>query len=315
MPESIYRLLEHRIGRAHLAHRLHMQAHWVSHVMGHGVTYFHLENMLWLHWLIRLVLRGTGIYRRGQHNARRIEIRTNHVSVRDWPSAFNGLTILHLSDLHLDINPGIASALAEAVAPLTYDLCVITGDLRSKMYGPIEPAIDAFRRLRPALRGDIYAVMGNHDFIEMLPPLEAMGVRFLMNESVVLQRGGASVCLAGVDDPHFYETDNIQKAAVHLEHRTSAILLAHSPEIYRKAAACGFDVLLCGHTHAGQICLPGGLPMLINARIPHQLSHGAWRYQDLQGYTSAGAGCSGVDVRFFCRPEVTLHYITCESRS
>ena len=53
--------------------------------------------------------------------------------------------------------------------------------------------------LRPALRGDVYAVMGNHDFIEMLPPLEAIGIRFLMNESVLLRRGDATVCLAGVD--------------------------------------------------------------------------------------------------------------------
>ncbi len=307
--ESLYRAMEQRLGRAHLAHRLYMQAHWVSHVMGHGLTYFHIENMLWLHWLIRLLLRMVGLYRWGQRNAQRIVVRQNQVVVATWPRAFDGFTILHLSDLHLDINPDLVPAIAKAVAPLTYDLCVITGDLRSQMYGASEPAMEAMRRLRPALRGDVYAVMGNHDFIEMLTPLEAMGIRFLMNESVWLRRGEASICLAGVDDPHFYEADNIQKAAAKLEHRTSAVLLAHSPEIFRKAAACGFDLLLCGHTHAGQICLPGGVPLMINARVPVRMARGAWHYQELQGYTSAGAGCSGVDVRFFCPPEVTLHRI------
>jgi predicted MPP superfamily phosphohydrolase len=112
-----------------------------------------------------------------------------------------------------------------------------------------------------------------------------------------------------VDDPHFYEADNIQKAASHLEPRMAGVLLAHSPEIYRKAAACGFDLLLCGHTHAGQICLPGGVPLMINARLPVRMARGAWQYHKLQGYTSAGAGCSGVDVRFFCPPEVVLHRI------
>jgi predicted MPP superfamily phosphohydrolase len=305
--EFPYDAMVQRIGRAHLAHRLHMQSHWVSHVMGHGLTYFHIENMLWLHWLIRLCVRSVGLYRWGQRQALNAEVRRNAVAIRGWPRSFDGFTILQLSDLHLDINPELPEALARVVAPLTYDLCVITGDFRSKTHGPIEPALRAFERLRPALRGDVYAVLGNHDFIEMVPPLEAMGVRFLLNESVTVRRGEDAVCLAGVDDPHYYEADNIQKVATHLEQGTSAILLAHSPEIYRKASACGFDLVLSGHTHAGQICLPGGIPLLVNARIPRRWKRGAWQYQGLQGYTSAGAGCSGVDVRFNCRPEVTLH--------
>jgi predicted MPP superfamily phosphohydrolase len=308
-PEFQYDSMVERIGRAHLAHRLHMQSHWVSHVMGHGLTYFHIENTLWLHWLIRFSVRCVGLYGQGQRHALNTEVRTNRVVIRGWPRAFDGFTILQLSDLHLDISPALPDAIARVVAPLTYDLCVLTGDFRSKTHGPIGPALAAFQRLRPALHGDIYAVLGNHDFIEMVPPLEAMGVRFLLNESVPLRRGTDSICLAGVDDPHFYEADNIQKVATHLEHGTSGILLAHSPEIYRKAAACGFDLVLSGHTHAGQICLPGGIPLLINARAPRRFKRGAWRHQELQGYTSAGAGCSGVDVRFFCRPEVTLHTI------
>lgn len=307
--DSLYRILAQRIGRAHLAHRLHMQAHWVSYVIGHGRTFFHIENMLWLHWLIRCFLRAVGLYRRGQRNALRLVVREHRVEVPDWPASFEGFTILQLSDLHLDLNPEMGPAIARAVAPLSYDLCVLTGDLRSQMYGPIEPAVEALRQLRPALRGDVYAVMGNHDFLEMLVPLEEAGIRFLMNEAVLLRRGPEAVCLAGVDDPHFYEADNIQKAAGHLEPRMPGILLAHTPEVYRKAAACGFDLLLCGHTHAGQICLPGGIPLMINARIPLSLARGAWRHHDLQGYTSSGTGCSGVDVRFFCPPEVTLHRI------
>ena len=145
----------------------------------------------------------------------------------------------------------------------------------------------------------------------MLPPLEAMNIRFLMNESVILRRENDAICLAGVDDPHFYETDNVQKAASHLDHEIPSVLLAHSPEIYRKAAACRFNLLLCGHTHAGQICLPGGIPLFINARVPISFVRGAWNYRGMQGYTSAGTGSSGVDVRFWCRPEVTLHTLTC----
>ena len=307
--ESPYRELEQRVGRAHLTHRLHMQRHWVARVVGHGLTYFHIENMLWLHWFIRLSFKMAGLYRRGQRNALRVTVRHNDVSILGWPRSFEGFTILQLSDLHLDVNDQFPDAIARAIAPLQYDLCVITGDFRARTYGPSEPAIQAMERLRPALKGDVYAVLGNHDFIEMLPPLEAMGIRLLMNESVLLRRGEDAICLAGGDDPHFYETDNIQKAAGHLDHEVPSVLLAHSPEIYRKAAACKFDLLLCGHTHGGQICLPGGIPVIINAHAPVQFVRGAWSYRGMQGYTSVGTGCSGVDVRFFCRPEVTLHTI------
>ncbi len=308
--KSQYQCLEQRLGRAHLTHRLHMQSHWVAKVMGHGMTCTHIENMMWLHWLIRLSLKSVGLYQRGQQNALQIAVRHNPVCIPSWPKAFDGFTILQLSDLHLDINPSLPDAIARIIAPLHYDLCVITGDFRSLTHGPIEPALLAFERLRPALRNDIYAVLGNHDFIEMVPPIEALGVRLLMNESVIMRRGAEAFCLAGIDDPHFYETDNVQKAATHLDHEVPSILLAHSPEVYRKAAACGFHLLLSGHTHAGQICLPGSIPLFSNARIPRRLVRGAWQYRGLQGYTSAGTGCSGVAVRFFCRPEVTLHTLS-----
>jgi predicted MPP superfamily phosphohydrolase len=141
----------------------------------------------------------------------------------------------------------------------------------------------------------------------MVPPLEEMGIHLLMNESVLLRRGGSTLCLAGVDDPHFYEADNVQKAAAQLEPGMPSVLLAHTPEIYRKAAACGFGLVLCGHTHGGQICLPGGIPLFINARVPLRMVRRGWQYRGLQGYTSVGTGSSGVDVRFWCPPEVTLH--------
>ena len=306
-PELLREHLRKRVGRALYAQRVHLQEHFVARIMGHGLTFFHIENMHWFHWFLRLGLKLAGVYGRGRRNARSHQVRDNRLALEGLPPAFDGFTILQLSDLHLDISADMAEAVARAVQPLRYDCCVITGDFRSKTHGPVEPALAALARLRPALRGEVYGVMGNHDFIEMLPAMEALGIRFLMNEHVVFERGGARLCLAGVDDPHFYETDNIQKAAGHLEDDAPAVLLAHSPEIYRKAAACGFDALLCGHTHGGQICLPGGIPLIMNARAPLRMARGAWEYRGMKGYTSAGTGSSGLDVRYFCPPEVTLH--------
>jgi len=67
------------------------------------------------------------------------------------------------------------------------------------------------------------------------------------------------------------------------------------------------DLMLAGHTHGGQICLPGGVPITLDSDLPRSLGRGAWRYGGMQGYTSVGAGCSVVAVRLNCTPEITLH--------
>ncbi|NOY62476.1 MAG: metallophosphoesterase, partial [Gammaproteobacteria bacterium] len=68
-----------------------------------------------------------------------------------------------------------------------------------------------------------------------------------------------------------------------------------------------FSAMLCGHTHGGQICLPGGYALTWDARCPRSMSAGAWRYHRMVGYTSVGSGASVVDVRLNCPPEITLH--------
>src|SRR5437762_8062081 len=108
----------------------------------------------------------------------------------------------------------------------------------------------------------------------------------LLNECVSIELGGATIYLAGIDDAHFYRVDNIEKAASGIPHDGFAVLLSHTPEIYRQAAHAGFDLLLSGHTHGGQICLPGSIPLTLGSVLPRRLGAGAWRYRDMIGYTS-----------------------------
>jgi uncharacterized protein len=136
-----------------------------------------------------------------------------------------------------------------------------------------------------------------------------MGVRMLLNESVAIERGPDRIYLAGIDDAHFYRVDNIEKAAGGLRPGEFSILLSHTPEIYRQAAHAEFDLLLCGHTHGGQICLPGGIPVTLSAVLPRAMGRGAWRHGDMAGYTSAGAGTALVPARYNCPPEITLHQL------
>jgi predicted MPP superfamily phosphohydrolase len=212
-----------------------------------------------------------------------------------------------MSDLHADLNPPAMRALAEVVAPLEYDVCVLTGDYRAQTFGPFDAALDQMRGLCTQLAKPIYGVFGNHDSIRMLPGMESMGIQMLLNESVEIHRGGASLFLVGVDDAHYYRVDNVAHAAAAVPPDASSILLSHTPEIYRQAAHAGFDLMLCGHTHGGQICLPGGIPITLDSSCPRYMGAGAWTYRDMQGYTSVGAGSCIVPVRLNCPPEVTLH--------
>jgi predicted MPP superfamily phosphohydrolase len=190
---------------------------------------------------------------------------------------------------------------------LRYDLCVLTGDYRGKTYGPYAAALDGMQHLKACLEEPVYGVLGNHDSIRMVPALEAMGIRMLLNEAAVLSRGGVQVHLAGIDDAHYYRVDNIEKAAEQIPDGAVSILLSHTPEIFRQAAHAGFDVLLSGHTHGGQICLPGGIALSLDSKLPRRLGRGAWRYGGMAGYTSVGAGSSIVVARLNCLPEITLH--------
>ncbi|CDH45767.1 metallophosphoesterase [Candidatus Contendibacter odensensis] len=301
--------LEKRIGRVHLQQRLGIEADHATQIFGRGRTVFHIENWYSIHALIRLTLRCLGLYGWGVRNATSIQIRHNEVVIPHLPAAFDGLTLLHLSDLHLDMADGYPAALIERLQQVQYDFCVMTGDFRAKTFGDYQAALAALAQVRDALHGPIYAVLGNHDSIRMTPGIEALGITLLLNEAVALELDGEVIHLAGIDDPHYFQVDNFDKAAQHIPPDSTAILLSHSPEPYQRAAHAGFDLMLSGHTHGGQICLPGGVALMTNADCPRRFCKGAWRYHAMQGYTSVGSGASVVGVRFNCPPEITLHHL------
>ncbi len=307
MDQTAYDRLAQRLGRVHLRQRLGLESEHEAQVFRRGTHFFHLENWFLAHSVIRASLGLVGLHGRGRRNALKIRIVHNAVRLAALPAAFDGYTILHLSDLHLDMSEDFVDALIERVRAVDYDLCVLTGDYRFRTRGPYEPALAGLARLRPHLREPVYAVLGNHDSIRMVPGMEDLGIRVLLNESVRLERQDATIHLAGIDDAHYYRVDNLHKAAHDIPHQEVSILLSHTPEPFRNAAHADFKLMLCGHTHGGQICLPGGIPLITDADCPRAYVRGPWRYHDLAGYTSVGAGSSIVDVRLNCLPEITLH--------
>jgi predicted MPP superfamily phosphohydrolase len=259
--------------------------------------------------LIRAVLIATRQYSRGLRNASRVEVRRNHVPCPRLPKSFCGFTMLQLSDLHVDMSQAAMAHVADLVKSLKYDLCVITGDFRGETFGPFDRTLAQLATVTNALEGPLFGVLGNHDSAAMVPQLEKMGVRMLLNERVLIERGGDRIHLAGIDDTHFYRSGSVARAASGIPLEDFSVLLAHTPEVYREAEHSGFDVMLSGHTHGGQICLPGGIPITLDAKLPRYMGKGAWRYRMLHGYTSVGAGSSVVPVRFNCPPEITLHHL------
>ena len=303
--EQVLEKLEQRLGRVHAQQRLGIERDHEA-VFGHGLNFFHPENWYSTHALFKAALKLTGLYALGHKNAQKIRILTNPVSLQHLPPAFHGFSILHISDLHADLNPDAMRRLAHIVPGLDYDICVLTGDFRGQTFGPFDSAMDSLRRLRDQLHGPVYAVLGNHDSVRMLPAIEAMDIRMLMNESVTLARESHQIHLAGVDDAHYYRADNVQQAAAAIPPEAVSILLSHTPEIYRQAAHAGFSLMLSGHTHGGQICLPPSIPILLDASLPRSMASGSWTYSSLAGYTSVGVGCSIAPVRFNCLPEIPI---------
>jgi predicted MPP superfamily phosphohydrolase len=294
------------MGAVHARQRLGIEDERLQ-VFGKGLNFFHPENWYSAHALIRYLLKLSGVYWYGRRKTLDIRLKQNDIELPHLPAAFEGMTLLHLSDLHVDMYPQATHALIEFVDKLDYDLCVVTGDYRAWTSGPIDATMDGMRSLCTALKEPVYAVLGNHDSIRMAPELEDMGIQMLLNESTIIEQQGEKLYLAGIDDAHYYRVDNLEKSADGIPPDAVSILLSHTPEVYRQAAHCGFDVMLSGHTHGGQICLPGGYPLTLDANCPRYMGSGSWQYHTMQGYTSVGSGTSIVDVRLNCPPEVTLH--------
>lgn len=307
--QDIVARLEERLSPVHARQRLGIERDHETQIFGQGINFFHPENSYSVQAAIRTILRLTGLYWRGQRNAERIEIRHNYIVRQDLPLNFEGFTILHLSDLHADMNPGAMQRLIELLREVQYDICVLTGDYRGQTFGPFDAALEGVAQVRTHLKELVYCVLGNHDTIRMVPGLEEIGIRLLLNESEPIARDDQRIHLAGIDDAHYYRADNIEKTASGIPHGEFSILLSHTPEIYRQAAHASFKLLLSGHTHGGQICLPGSIPITLDSVLPRHMGSGPWKYHNMAGYTSVGVGSSIVAVRFNCPPEITLHHL------
>lgn len=255
-------------------------------------------------------LRAAGIYRRGVANALAARHTVLPLAYADLPAAFNRYRILHLSDLQLDALPELAGALIARLDGADCDLCVLTGDFMAVPGGTPDdvtldkPMSELVARVRA--RDGFLAVLGNHDTCATADRLESLGIRVLANEYLRLDRDGATLGVVGLDDVGWFFTSGAQEALDALPRpRPFTIALVHSPEFAAEAAAAGCRLYLCGHTHGGQICLPGGVPIIKRIRRNRRFARGRWTCGEMTGYTNAGIGVADrLPLRFNCPPEI-----------
>jgi len=306
-----YENLRDRLGAVALGRRMNTQANdHAAHFFAHKkLKHRGLYN---LYLLARKILYTPIIFKTGARNALDVQVTRTELVFDNLPRVFDGFRILHISDLHMDGMPDLLEVLIREIRPLEYDLCVFTGDFREGILGGYDEPARMAVELCNAIESKTLAVLGNHDAIEMVSAMEEGGIELLLNEHKTIEREGQKIVILGVDDPHYYEADDLERALQGSPPDAFKILLAHSPEITHKALAAGVDLYLCGHTHAGQICLPGRRPIFTVSRGPKHCKAGLWEHNGVRGYTSAGAGSSSVPIRFNCPPEITIHTLRSE---
>lgn len=217
------------------------------------------------------------------------------------PGAASGLRILHLSDLHLERTPQRRDAwLLTQLERLQPDLIVLTGDTHQLDNDDPATLRPVLARLRAPL--GVYAVVGADD--ERLLGEAAPAIDVLVNEARIVTHGGSTIGIAGL-----IAVGNRGPLYAAVGETDFSIALNHTPDLAEEAAAAGIDLYLCGHTHGGQVRVPGWGAIITNSSTGKRYEAGRYRLDRTTVYTSRGFGLEpppAPQVRFFCRPEIIL---------
>jgi uncharacterized protein len=311
IPEQI----RDRLGNERVEHRLQLQEKLKRKKVGQGLGPFAMDHLFSLDEFVGNLISVCGLKQRGLRNMMDLQIVEHEVILPGLPAAFEGFRLMQLSDLHCDLDIRVMNRIREMIPKIPHDAVVLTGDYHNKLFHSFEQSLEEMKKLIPLLHPIRFAILGNHDFLEKTAILEECGLPVLLNESRPITRGGQRLWICGIDDPHFFKTHDMVAARKGIPEEEITILLSHSPETYHEAAALGYHLQLSGHTHGGQICLPGGIPIYHNApgcRREHLA--GSWREGAMIGYTSRGTGSAGVAARFFCPPEISIHILRSSGR-
>ena len=268
---------------------------------------------LWRLVLLAVVLAGFWYFEN-----RTIATETFQVSSDRLPSAFDGLRVVELADLHgEEFGPGNRD-LVEAVQAAKPDLIALDGDLADE-----DTDLEVIRTLAGKLVkiAPTYYVTGNHEWAmdgrkELFAILEEAGVTALHNEYFLLERDGQSIVVAGVDDPNGPWDQKTPEALTEEIHTACGdpyiLLLAHRNDQLERWDALGLDTVLTGHAHGGVIRLPGVGGLLgTGMQFFPEYTAGIYRKGRTAMLVSRGLGNSGIPFRLFNRPHLPVVVLRC----
>ncbi len=238
-----------------------------------------------------------------------VRVVERDVPVSGLDARLEGLRIAHLSDLHIGTLTPLSwgSAWARAANARTPDIAVVTGDMVTSgtdFHGDVADVIGALRA-----KSGVFASMGNHDYFGEGEPLVGLlrgrGITVLRNEGVVVERAGAKLWMAAIDDTWTHR-DDVAAAMRHRPEGATTVLLAHDPNRFDAAADAGADVVLSGHTHGGQIAVPFLARFANLATFGYPYNVGFYRRGRSVLYVHPGLGTTGPPIRIGVAPEVTI---------
>lgn len=236
-----------------------------------------------------------------------LELSPLEITSPRLPEAFEGLRIVAISDVHFMAETPVCTRLCRVLAHTPADVLVITGDMSARRrswqraQGFLGRVLDA-----ASFPMGAFAVLGNHDNWRLRHHWSDGRLRFLQNESCLLPRGDQTLRIAGIEQSEEFGGD-LPAALASAGRHPFTLLLAHYPTAALWARYCPVDLILAGHTHGGQICLPGIGPVHTGLQADRTLATGLHRVGDSFLYVSRGIGYSGpFRIRLFCRPQVPL---------
>ena len=267
------------------------------------------------------------------------QVMHRRVAVPNLPPGLDGLRILHISDTHFPADGASLERFTELIAELEYDIVFATGDYVETAAG-WPTAIEAFSLLH-APHG-VYASLGAHDYLfpistlaewtdaalrrilggrrKLIDPspftdrLESLGVHVLRNASTQLEINGDILRIAGAGD------DSVGMARLDLalpgndsdDADTLTVLLTHSPDAVLRLKRPP-PLVFCGHTHGGQIRIPGyGAPVRHSRLVDRRRTAGLFHHRNAQVIVSQGFGTAVIPLRLFCPPQLAVIELACD---
>ncbi len=265
--------------------------------------------MLYIFFLIILGLLIYSIF----IETNRFKIKKIPLYLKNLPLSFKGDTILQISDTHIKRLNKHKIRVLKKIKKINPNYIVVTGDILDSSSKSIQPCKDFFKKMLEFFQADhIFVVLGNHahlnkfiNNVELIQSLKSLGIHVLINESTKIEKNGEYVNIIGVDDPTTGH-DNIKKALNGIKTDQVNILLSHCLEIAEKVKPNKVDVVLTGHTHGGQVKIPGIRPFWIPNKYKGKYVSGMYKINSLPVYVNIGIATSTFPIRFNAVPEITL---------